>query len=233
MPNACPPGAATTGTAHPISETATRLHRTPGRRTSDRYRRADTTRTSADRPPRARSPTGCIPPPRGPDRESRARNFPARSCCGRTWKCSRAPSTARHRRPASRGSWHLSLPCLGLTRSCGCSACVEDARQHADRHLAQPLRAVRDVTAKGQGVALLEQIALLAVAVTHLPRQNVDELGPRVLKAREDLALVGECDEERLEFLARPTRSGQQLIGMSAPGAAPPPPPALSPQRLV
>src|SRR4030088_3443149 len=61
---------------------------------------------------------------------------------------------------------------------------VDDDRQHTDRHLDEPLRAVRDVAPESERVALLEQIAFPAMPVADFARQDVDELGSGVLEAR-------------------------------------------------
>ena len=55
--------------------------------------------------------------------------------------------------------------------------------------------------------------------VTELALQDVDELDARVLEAGENLALVVQGHEERLENPARPALDRQQLVGVAALGA--------------
>ena len=118
------------------------------------------------------------------------------------------------------GQQRLGRPLYAPFRSFARQPAIDDDRQHADRHLDQPLRAMRDIAPESERVALFEQIALLAVPVTDLARQDVDELGAGMLEARKYLALVRQGDQEGLEHLTRSALSGQQVIGVPALGSA-------------
>src|SRR5260370_35327964 len=79
---------------------------------------------------------------------------------------------------------------------------------------------MRDVAAKGQGVARPKHIGVAAVAIVQNTGEQVDEFNTGMLKARKDFALVGQRDEKRFEDFARAALRGQEVIRMSASGAA-------------
>ncbi len=100
------------------------------------------------------------------------------------------------------------------------SGSVDDDGEHPDRYLLQPLGAMRHVSAEGEGIARAHHVGMAPMAIVQDAGEQMDELDARMLESRKHFAPVVQRHEEGFEYLPGATLSGEQVIGMSAPGSA-------------
>src|SRR5260370_1786182 len=79
---------------------------------------------------------------------------------------------------------------------------------------------MRDVAGKGQAVPRPKHIGVAPMTIVQHAGEQMNEFDAGMLKAWEHLAAVVQCHEKGLEDFARAALGGQEVIGMSAAGAA-------------